>query len=139
MPKAHGGEVDEPTGAAALRFPQLTFWQTLEQTFLMLPFIAPTIVLLFVMLLPFMLYQAWVFIVLWGWFVTPVFGGPQLQFWYAFGLLLIASLLVPSTPQKKQESEFSVANRFAKEIAMVIFRPTCSLAVGWIVKTFFCA
>jgi hypothetical protein len=84
----------------------------------------------FLLSLPFVLYQAWVFVILWEWFVVPVFRLPPLQFGYAYGLLLIVWFLTPPGSQKRTEhpmTELLVAG---------IMGPTCSLAVGWIVKTF---
>ena len=92
-----------------------------------------TIVVL-VVVLPLALYQAWVLTILWGWFVIPVFNVAPLQFGYAYGLLLILYLLNPPVP-KKRKNEFSLGEAYG----VGIVGPTCSLAVGWLVKTFLCA
>jgi hypothetical protein len=107
--------------------------------------IAPiTFIATFLLSLPFVLYQAWVFVILWKWFVIPVFSVPPLQFGYSYGLLLIVWFLVPSSRTKTEYSNRNATDDREKpalitELVLVgLIGPTCSLAAGWVVKALLC-
>ena len=72
------------------------------------------------------LYFAWVASILWGWFITPVFG-IEVTILQLYGIMLVVSLLRPtynSIAKEKPENQ----------IAYYMLSPLLTLGVGYIVK-----
>jgi hypothetical protein len=112
---------------------ELGFWQAFIGSFLIMPIMAPFI---YLAVLPFTFYRAWILTILWRWFVTPVFNYPNLQLGYAFGFLLIINFL-KSASLNTSKTKFS-KDKTAMVLACEIILPICTLIVGWAVKTFLC-
>jgi len=89
----------------------------------LIPFILPAI------LIPTILWNAFVLTKLWMWFAVPAFGLPSLGLASAYGLSLIVYLL-RSTSGCKDEREWWV------KLITPFFGPLLSLGMGW-VATFF--
>lgn len=71
---------------------------------------------------PVMLYRTWALVMLWGWFVAPLFGLPALTKMHAFGLILVWAYLMPS---RGGQLDLLAALWRATLLA------TLTLAVGW--------
>jgi hypothetical protein len=88
------------------------------------------------------IYEAWIFTLLWAWFIIPVFHLPALTTVKSFCLLLVASLAVhPSF------SAMDVVNVMGDEdqkkrmvftiMKSLVFYPTLALLIGYVIKSFF--
>lgn len=65
--------------------------------------------------------------VLWGWFVAPAFGLPELSVGYAMGIAVLIDMLNP-TSQKPDSIEAVIAN--------AVLRPIFTLIFGWLILQF---
>lgn len=74
----------------------------------------------------------WGIATLWGWFITPVFGGPTVTLWYGYGIKLIFMLLVPIN-WSNADSEMPGWVRSIVGITVVLM----VVSSGWIVKALF--
>lgn len=83
---------------------------------------------LMLLILPISLWFGWAASVLWGWFVTPVFGLPQITITQAAGISLILALLRAKLASPKDETSLSV------KALVIIVAPPLSVAMGWILK-----
>ena len=79
------------------------------------------------------IWRGWVFTVLWGWFVVPLFGLPALGLSQAIGLMLVINYL---TFHKPQPDERSLIEQIFYGAAWVALYPAMVLLVGWIVQGF---
>jgi hypothetical protein len=80
------------------------------------------------------LLNGWAISVLWGWFVTPLFGLPLLTIPYAIGLGLVISMFIPSTASETKDKGWSEI--LIALIAKVVATPLAAIAMGWIVHSF---
>lgn len=81
---------------------------------------------------PLTLLKSWVFIKLWGWFVVPM-GVQQIEFWHAFGLLVIVNLIVSKVDYKsKKDKEDSDNYEAAGAYIGLYLGPLFALLIGWI-------
>lgn len=79
--------------------------------------------------------NGWALSVLWGWFVAPLFGLPEISIPAAIGFALVVSMLThQEMPSDNERSDFTAT--FAKVIARAIFAPLFAVFVGWIVLSF---
>jgi hypothetical protein len=79
--------------------------------------------------LPFgIVWQGFITVVLWGWFVVPLFGLPQLGIAYAVGL---RALIGSFTIRQPSDSE-----GVAAVIVKSILYPAAILAIGWVASLF---
>ena len=116
-------------------------WATVAATIVGLPIISAALSpVIFILTFPLLLYKAWVVVILWGWFVVPVFHLPPLELGYACGLLLIWHLLnaTEQDPRKKKEEPGLSVAEFIALILLGFIGPTCSLGFGWLVKAVLC-
>lgn len=60
---------------------------------------------------------------LWAWFIVPLFGLPALGLVEAYGVALVASLIVSHIPKGDADGKWW---------ASVLLRPWIVLAVGWV-------
>jgi hypothetical protein len=76
----------------------------------------------------------WVFTILWGWFIQPIFGAPVPPLPLAMGLLLTVRYLFSSHNwNEKSENSWEYV---AKLIAVAIFGPFLSLGFGYLIHLF---
>lgn len=88
------------------------------------------------------IYEAWIFTLLWAWFIVPVFHLPALTTVKSFCLLLVASFAghssfsaidvvnVMGDEDQKKQMVFTI-------IKSLIFLPTLALLIGYVIKSFF--
>lgn len=84
--------------------------------------------------IPAIWWKAYVFVILWEWFVVPAFGLPPLQLGHAAGLILMVTFLGYRNREKPEESTGVIA---AKAIAASICMPLFALGIGWVYKAVF--
>jgi hypothetical protein len=75
--------------------------------------------------------NGWVLTMLWGWFVSPLFGLPPLSIPQAIGLCLVVSMMV-GTSRASKDSDKDWTNL----LAVGVGTPLLVLAMGWIVAGF---
>lgn len=91
--------------------------------------------LILIVLVPVMaVMQGWVLTILWGWFVVPTFGLPQLSIAVAIGFSLIVSLF-RGAQQSKTPDERSTEEKVGQALVL-FFGPLIVLFFGWIVHLF---
>jgi phosphate/sulfate permease len=78
--------------------------------------------------------NGWVLSILWGWFITPVFGIPAISVGQAIGLAMVVSYL--TYQHIEQDSDKDKTERFAGIFAVLLIRPLMSLLLGYIVHLF---
>lgn len=73
--------------------------------------------------------------VLWGWFVVPTFGAPQLSIVAAIGIAMVVSYLTHQVNScQKEKKKFS--EELAGGVTLALLRPSFALLFGWIVHLF---
>lgn len=77
--------------------------------------------------------NGFVLVILWSWFIVPVFELPSLTIPYAIGLAMIASFL---TYQWKADPENKEKMTALTLLGVAIFRPLLTLLFGYIVHMF---
>ena len=71
--------------------------------------------------------RGYVLSILWGWFVVPIFGVPQIGIAQAIGVAMVVSLMTHQyVPQKEKDRWMPVIT--------ALLTPVFALAIGWIVK-----
>lgn len=79
--------------------------------------------------------NGWVLSILWGWFISPVFGIPVITVGQAIGLAMVVSYLtyqhVDSNTRKNDKTEF-----YVNIMVAVLLRPLITLGIGYIVHLF---
>jgi hypothetical protein len=75
---------------------------------------------------------AWVFCVLWHWFVVPL-GAVELGVFHACGLLLLGSYLVALANIKRSKEE-SVANLMVRDATLPMIVVCAGLIIHWIME-----
>lgn len=83
-----------------------------------------------VLVLPLMFWNAWGLSVLWGWFVTPLFGLPVPLLWQIVGLLLFVHYALRKYDPNDGE-------KWAEKFMSGIFFPPLAVGIGWVIKTAF--
>lgn len=73
--------------------------------------------------------------VLWGWFVVPTFGTPDLDVVPAIGIAMVVSYLTYQTHDCKKE-ETTFGETIAKGTVINILKSSFALFLGWIVHLF---
>lgn len=86
------------------------------------------------LVVPALLWKAYVVSVLWGWFIAPVLSVPPLGVGQAMGVCLFATCF-QRTPPKRPDSEDKAA-AFARFTGIAFAMPLLTLCIGWIVKAF---
>ena len=75
----------------------------------------------------------WSTAVLWGWFIVPTFGLPNIGLVQAIGLHLVINSIIVS---QVDEQEDEIEDWFPKAIGRAVGAPLASVALGWIVLQF---
>lgn len=75
-------------------------------------------------------WDAFVLVQLWGWFVVPL-GVVEIGLFHALGLLLVASLATYQNITNLAKSSEDTASQVANGIAYVIVMPAFTLLFGW--------
>jgi len=79
--------------------------------------------------------NGWVLNTLWGWFMVPVLGLPQISIAQAMGIAAIVRLLTYQYTREVVEEGDEVA-ALTKEFIIVILQPFVVLLLGWIIHFF---
>jgi len=79
--------------------------------------------------------NGYVLSVLWGWFVVPTFGAPQLSIAPAIGIALVVSYMTHQTHDCQKEDK-SPGEKIAVGTAILVLKPLVALFFGWIVLLF---
>lgn len=77
--------------------------------------------------------------ILWGWFIVPTFGIPQLGIPQAIGICLIASYLTHQFTYQKEDDDEPLERlykMFKHQLNFLIIKPTATLAFGWLFHLF---
>lgn len=84
------------------------------------------------------LWHAYVFVLLWAWFVVPVTGWQQLDLAASFGVLMLVSAarMTKYVAPKKIDLKKDQAIEFGKQLLHLCMRPAILLFAGWCAKGF---
>lgn len=88
-------------------------------------------IILLIAVAPFtMVVSGYVLSILWGWFVAPLFGVPELGVINAIGLAIIIAYMTrgESSVEKNEDIIIKIVNAFLK--------PSFALLIGWLVTLF---
>lgn len=72
--------------------------------------------------------------ILWSWFVVPLFGLPQLSIPYALGLALLSRSLLEL--ERDNSEERSTSELWLELFSVALLRPGVTLLLGWIFQSF---
>jgi hypothetical protein len=89
------------------------------------------VVLIFIAMIPFALWSAWVEQKLYGWFLLPIKGFPHLNLWWVYGITLLIGALTYSYQKTDKDA------KVGKEIGAVFGRAfglAVILLVGYLIK-----
>jgi hypothetical protein len=86
------------------------------------------IAFIFALIIPVSLYFAWAAVILWGWFIVPTFGLPQITILQAWGIGLTLSMMRPRMTAQKTETDW------ASGFVAVILGPPLALALGYAIR-----
>lgn len=78
--------------------------------------------------------NGYTFSVLWGWFIVPTFGVPNLSIASAIGITLGASILTQQTQYEKEDPGFGI--KIVIRSGKLILKALVVLIIGWIVHQF---
>lgn len=94
---------------------------------LLTPVFVTVVLAIFVM--PTLLVRAYVLTCLWGWYLTSLSGLPPLRMVFAFGLILIATVLVGKPVRKPVPGQdYSIW----QSLAFGLLGPLLALVIGWL-------
>ncbi len=77
--------------------------------------------------------RAWVAQILWGWFVTPFWGGSVPPMLTIYGVALLVGVIHPNPINGPKEKEMSAGKAFFS----VILQPFMALGLGWLARWIF--
>ena len=80
--------------------------------------------------------NGWTLSVLWGWFVAPLFGIPNISIAAAIGLVLTIQLLIRVDYDEDRYKDKTVAELSDVVIGKALIGPFVTIGLGWIVKQF---
>lgn len=87
---------------------------------------------------PLAILRGWVFSVLWGWFIVPIFGLPALGIATAIGVMFTVTYLVSGSKaneiaeaRKKEDPEWKT------KLFNLFLEPLVVLGLGWVIWRFF--
>ena len=80
-----------------------------------------------------MLTGGWACVVLWRWFVTPIFGIPAPSYIQSMGLLLFAGLFIMQQSRSKDDRD--VSEKIGASIAVAI-APVLAVMIGFVIRMF---
>jgi hypothetical protein len=75
--------------------------------------------------------SGWALVIMWGWFVVPIFGLPKLSVVSAMGVSLVVSYLTHQLDFKKGEEE-----DWSTKISLCVLKPIMFLGVGLIIRQY---
>lgn len=81
------------------------------------------------------LMNGWVLSILWGWFISPLFGLPPLSVASAIGLALIFGMFM-RTDNLNEDKTKNLGEMIVFLVAQAVLSPLFTLFVGWIVKQY---
>ena len=79
-------------------------------------------------------FRAWVFSMLWGWFVVPLFSVPELSLAMAYGIALTAGYVRMKAGESKPDQ--NIKDIIIKGISDVVGKGLVFLLCGWIASLF---
>ncbi len=82
------------------------------------------------------IFNGYVLSVLWGWFIAPTLGVPQLSVVPAIGIAVVVNYLNHEVYFSKEEEERSLSERIARGAIFSFTRTSFTLFFGWIVHLF---
>lgn len=82
------------------------------------------------------IWHGYVFSVLWGWFIVPVFGLPLLSVALATGVILIINFATFHRVAVPQDPNEDKVDKIGDMIAHVVVYPSIVLGIGWIIKQY---
>ncbi len=82
------------------------------------------------------IFNGYVLSVLWGWFMVPTFGVPELSIPAAIGIALVVSYLTHQMIDCEKEEKRTFGAEVTKSIIIAIVKPLFALFIGWIVNMF---
>lgn len=80
--------------------------------------------------------NGWALSVLWGWFVAPVFGIPELSILQAIGFGLIVSYMTREPDSSKSKDKDDDSHPVITMMIVTALRPIFAVFIGWIVTLF---
>ncbi len=89
--------------------------------------------LICIVVVPLLIFEAFVLSTLWAWFVVTTFGLPALTLPVAIGIKLVFSILMPTPYFKTSEDN----KESAKKVGLKIVGGLIMLLIGYIVKSCF--
>lgn len=97
------------------------------------PFPVPVFFVAIPITVALMLYQAWVLLPLWAWFIFPVTGlaAPPLIVFTGF----LMALRVPFE-RFRPEEDVAIAENFFRRVVFSVLYPPLVLAIGWVLHQF---
>lgn len=78
------------------------------------------------------LWVGYVVTILWGWFIVTTFGLPAISIPQAMGMMLVAKLIGPKSPDDDDEEGF--ATKMGKAIGRTVLFPACAIAAGALIR-----
>ncbi|MBI2626116.1 MAG: hypothetical protein HYW69_00810 [Candidatus Nealsonbacteria bacterium] len=81
-------------------------------------------------------WKGFVLLMLWKWFIVPIFGLPELPLVAAIGVGMVISFLTYQQIESKSNEDEDKGVHLAKSLGMLILYPAIVLFFGWIVHLF---
>jgi len=76
--------------------------------------------------------HAYAAVILWRWFVIPLFHSNPLTWNVAYGLILLLGIMHATISPEQKDKSFSAI--MARSIAICVIAPWISVLIGWIIK-----
>lgn len=80
--------------------------------------------------------NGWVLSILWGWFISPVFGIPAITVGQAIGLAMVVSYLTYQHTENNASKKDEKTSYYVGLIVALLLRPLVTLGIGYIVHLF---
>lgn len=84
---------------------------------------------------PLSAWRVYVLLILWTWFLTPVFNVAAPSFFLAWGSLITLSLIFDK-PEYSNSGDPDAKEKTMQYLAFAAFTPLFALGFGWLIKTF---
>lgn len=78
------------------------------------------------------IWEGYALTILWGWFIVPAFGLPQLSIPFAMGVALVVGLMTTT----RLGNEATDPDKGYAPFVTMLLRPAMVLLIGWIVTKF---
>ncbi len=78
--------------------------------------------------------SGWTLSILWGWFVSPIFGLPTLSVIQAIGISLTVGFIKSKAPQHSDDRK--VSDKLIESVSHMFIMPLLSVGIGWIILQF---